>query len=98
MLFRSVLDLSSQGIYYSITLSTVKQIDNKPFVSLAESDFITIMTILSHIDHSSSSFYFKVLTGCERTNKYRICNTMSQQIYFALEGKHSSVFFFLFVS
>ncbi|XP_027048674.1 phospholipid scramblase 1-like [Pocillopora damicornis] len=27
----------------------------------------------------------EVLTGCERTNKYRICNTMSQQIYFALE-------------
>ena len=51
------------------------------------------MTILSHIDLSSSSFYFKVLTGCERTNKYKICNTMSQQIYFALEGKHSSVFF-----
>lgn len=27
----------------------------------------------------------EVFTGCERKNKYRICNTMSQQVYFALE-------------
>lgn len=28
----------------------------------------------------------EVVTGCETKNKYRVCNSMSQQVYFAQEG------------
>lgn len=58
-------------------LLIVKKIDNKFFVFLVESDFIIKMIILSYIDFSFLFFYFKVLIGCERINKYRICNIMS---------------------
>ena len=36
---------------------------------------------------------FSVLTGCERNNKYKICNTMNQQVYFAQEGKLYACYF-----
>lgn len=31
-------------------------------------------------------YFLQVVTGCETKNKYRVCNSMSQQVYFAQEG------------
>lgn len=33
------------------------------------------------------SFYFAVVTGWETENKYRVRNTLGQQVYFAAERK-----------
>lgn len=38
-------------------------------------------------------FWFLVVTGFETNNKYRILNSVGQQVYFALEGKHMFVNF-----
>ena len=32
------------------------------------------------------TFIFKAFTGFETNNKYKICNSMGQQVYFAAEG------------
>lgn len=34
-------------------------------------------------------FFFSVLTGCEMRNKYDVLNSVSQQCYYAEEGKFS---------
>ena len=41
-------------------------------------------------NHDISVFFFLfflVITGCEVNNRYRICNSMGQQFYFAHEGR-----------
>lgn len=35
-----------------------------------------------------SVFYFAVVTGWETENKYRVRNTLGQQVYFAAERKN----------
>ena len=45
------------------------------------------MTTLVMTLETKCSLYFAVVTGWETENKYRVRNTLGQQVYFAAERK-----------
>ena len=47
---------------------------------------IMTYTYSKHINSCCIFLFLQVVTGCETKNKYRVCNSMSQQVYFAQEG------------
>ena len=64
-------------------------VHNQPMisgVSIVTRKDVTALAILATRD-KTLSFYFAVVTGWETENKYRVRNTLGQQVYFASERK-----------